>query len=516
MSRRIEHWQVSKPLVRSVDGVVAAQNSRAAEVGAEVLRAGGNAVDAAVATAFALAVVEPWMSGLGGGGYMAVYLAAERRVRIVDFGMVAPGGLDPAAFPLAKSGRDDDLFGWPTVEGERNVRGHLSVAVPGAVDGLGLAQESFGSLGWAEALAPAIELARRGHPVDWWTTLKVAGEARGLAEDAAARAVYLPDGLPPVAAEKGTAYLDLGALPATLEQLARAGRRDLYEGEIARAIAADMAVGGGVLAAEDLAGYRARIVEPLSVERAGTQLHLAPGLTAGPSFADALARLPEIAAGAPGPEAYAAYASSLQAAYETRFATMGHDGDTRGQGSTTHLSVADAEGNLVACTNTLLSLFGGKVVLPQTGILMNNGIMWFDPRPGGPNAIAPGQRPLSNMCPLVATRGGAPWFALGASGGRRILPAVFQLASFLVDCGLEPEAAVHQPRLNVDGAGRILVDDRLPPAVAEAVAAVAPVEVVQAILTPNPYANPLLALRDGESCLGAAQIPSPVAAAVGA
>jgi gamma-glutamyltranspeptidase/glutathione hydrolase len=516
MDRPIEQWLITKPVARSDKGVVAAQNARAAEVGVEVLRAGGNAVDAAVATGFALGVVEPWMSGLGGGGYMLVYLAAEGRVHVVDFSMIAPRALDPAAFPLAAGGRDDDLFGWPAVVAERNIAGPLSIATPGAVDGFGLALERFGTLPWHEVMAPALALARKGHPVDWWTTLKVAGEAQVLARDAAARGVYLPDGLPPVATETGTAYLDLGALRDTYERLAAAGRRDFYEGELAERLIADLAAAGTVLARDDLAGYRAQVVAPLEVERAGARIHLLPGLNAGPTFADALSRLPAIGAGSPGAGAYAGYAEALAAAIARRLEEMGHDGDSAGQGSTTHISVIDGAGNMVACTNTLLSLFGSKVLLPETGVLMNNGVMWFDPRPSRPNSIAPGARPLSNICPVVATRDGAPWFALGASGGRRILPAVFQLVSFLVDCGLTLEEAVHLPRLNVDGAPTVEVDRRLPRETIEAVAARLPVAAVEAMVSPNKFANPLVVLRDGETCLGAAPVRSPVAAALGA
>ncbi|MDH3916826.1 MAG: gamma-glutamyltransferase [Rhodospirillales bacterium] len=516
MDRTIEQWQIAKPVARSRKGVVAAQNARAAEVGVEVLRAGGNAVDAAVAAGFALGVAEPWMSGLGGGGYMLVYLAAEGRVHVVDFSMVAPRALDPSAFPLAGGGRDDDLFGWPAVEGDRNVAGPLSIATPGTVDGFGLALERFGTMPWRDVLEPAAALARRGHPVDWWTTLKVAGEAGLLARDEAARGVYLPGGLPPVAAETGTDYLDLGALPDTLEHLATAGRRDFYEGGLAERLAAELSAAGSVLSREDLAGYRARVVAPLTVERGDARIHLLPGLSAGPTFADALARLPAIAKGAPGPGAYAGYAEALAAATARRLEEMGHSGDTAGQGSTTHISVIDGAGNMVACTNTLLSLFGSKVILPGTGVLMNNGIMWFDPRPGRPNSIAPGVRPLSNMCPVAVTREGAPWFALGASGGRRILPAAFQLVSFLVDCGLSLEEAVHLPRLNVDGSPTVEADRRLPLDTIEAVAARLPVAAVEALVSPNKFANPLVVLRDGDGCLGAAPVRSPVAAALGA
>ncbi len=515
MGQQIEQWQIAKPAVRAAGGVVAAQNARAAAVGAEVLRGGGNAVDAAVATAFALAVVEPWMSGLGGGGYMMVHLAAERRTQLVDFAMIAPRALDPAAYPLTGMGTDSDLFGWPEVAGARNVHGPLAIAAPGAVDGLGLALEHFGSLAWRDVLAPAIKLARRGHPVDWWTTLKVAGEASLLRQHEAAAALYLPDGLPPVAREGATAHLDLGVLGDTLERLARAGRRDFYEGELARLLAEDLAAAGAALSGEDLAAYRAHVAAPLTVERAGADIHLPPGLNAGPTYAEALARLPEIAPGPPGPAAYGGYAEALAGAYAQRFETLGHDGDTAGQSSTTHISVADAQGNLVALTNTLVSLFGAKVLLPGTGVLMNNAVMWFDPTPGRPNSLKAGVRPLCNMCPLAVTRGGRPWFALGASGGRRILPAVFQVASFLADCGLSLDEAMATPRLNVDGGAAILADRRLSADVIAALEARHKIKQVEALVAPNYFANPLVAVREDDTCLGAVPLRAPVAGAVG-
>ena len=126
--------------------------------------------------------------------------------------------------------------------------------------------------------------------------------------------------------------------------------------------------------------------------------------------------------------------------------------DRRDPSTTTHLNVVDRHGNMVALTQTLLSVFGSKVVLPSTGILMNNGIMWFDPRPGSPNCLAPGKRPLTNMCPVIARRRGKPWFAIGASGGRKIFPAVLQIASFLIDHGMTLEDAFHQPRIDASEA----------------------------------------------------------------
>jgi gamma-glutamyltranspeptidase/glutathione hydrolase len=516
MAQPIEQWQVKKAPVRSQRGVVAAQNARAAEVGVEVLREGGNAVDAALATAFALAAVEPWMSGLGGCGYMMVYEAAERRVSLIDFGTRAPQALDPKAFPLQEGAEaDSDLFGWPAVVGDRNVFGPLSIGLPSSVAGFGLASERFGSLPWQRLIAPAISLAKAGHPVDWWTTLKVAGEAAALRQNPAAAAVYLPGGLPPVAPDSGQSHLDLGRLADTLAQLAKAGPEDFYKGEIAQALLADLTEAGSWLSAADLAGCRAIEGPPLTIARAGAEIHLPPGLTAGPTFADALARLRPIPAGPPGPEAFAAYAAALVPAISQRMESLGHDGDQAGQGCTTHLSVVDEAGNMVALTSTLLSLFGSKVLSPSTGVMLNNGTMWFDPRPGRPNSIAPGARPLCNMCPALVTRDGAPWFALGASGGRRIMPAVFQMVSFLVDCGMTLEQAVHQPRINTDGGPQVEADPLLGENVLAAIAAEHAVVPVEAMITPNHYANPQVALFDAEGLAAAAQVHHPTAAAAG-
>ncbi len=299
MDGREERWRISKAVVRSPRGVVAAQHAEAAEIGAAVLRDGGNAVDAAVATALALGVLEPWMSGIGGGGYMTVYRAAERRSKIVNFAMVAPAGLDPSDYPLSGGGTDADLFGWPAVKENRNVKGPLSIAVPGSVDGLAVALERFGSLPWRAVLEPAIGLAKEGHPVTWWTTLKVAGEAHDLIENQAASRVYLPGGLPPRVPESGRGRLDLGALAGSLEQLARAGHRDFYEGALAATLADDLAAAGSRVTAADLAAYRAVVQDPLVVRRGDAEIHLPPGLNAGPSFAAALGALPPLAAGAP-------------------------------------------------------------------------------------------------------------------------------------------------------------------------------------------------------------------------
>ena len=151
---------------------------------------------------------------------------------------------------------------------------------------------------------------------------------------------------------------------------------------------------------------------------------------------------------------------------------------------------------MVSLTQTLLSVFGSKIVSPSTGILLNNGIMWFDPRPGGPNAMAPGKRPLSNMCPVIALRDGRPWFALGASGGRRILPAVLQISSMLAESGLDLEDAFHAPRIDVSGGPEVTADRRLSAEVLGHLRARFAVREVEHGVLPNLFACPTAVLRD--------------------
>ena len=172
----LESWQIEKPAVESDGGLVASQHWQASAVGAEVLRQGGNAVDAAVATGLAIGCVEPWMSGIGGGGFMMVYLAKERKTYAVEFGMVAPQGLDPATYPLSNA-TSGDLFGWPGVLEDRNIHGPHAIAVPGHIAGMALALERFGTRSWQDSIAPAIGLAQQGMLADWYATVMISGGA---------------------------------------------------------------------------------------------------------------------------------------------------------------------------------------------------------------------------------------------------------------------------------------------------------------------------------------------------
>lgn len=513
-----ESWIIRKPAVSSRRGVVVTQHALASKAGAEILAGGGNAIDAAVAAGFAIGTVEPWMSGIGGGGYMVVYVAREHKSYAVEFGVKSSSALDPADYPIVGD-MGPDLFSWPSVKHDRNIRGPHSVAVPGMVAGLDRALTAFGTQNWQDILAPAVRLAEEGLQVDWHATLKIASVARELADHAESKKIFLPHGFVPVGEWAGPLpSIRLGRLARTLRRLADAGAADFYNGETAKKILADAAALGIGLTADDLSAYQPHLSEVERARYRDAEIDIVPGLTAGPTLRHALNALSEnlpSAGDTPDGDAYKAYARSLFDAYDHRLAYVGDVPDTVSPSCTTHINVADAEGNLVALTITLLSIFGSKVTLPSTGILMNNGVMWFDPRPERPNSIAPGKRPLSNMCPVILLRDDGLRFALGASGGRRIMPAVFQLISFLADYRMTLDTAIHQPRLDVSGGDTVTMDHALPKSVVDAVSASHQTQVLPNGVYPNLFACPSVAAHDPASSTntGAAFVVSPRAAA---
>ena len=516
-----EHWQIRKPAITGKAGLVASQHHLASDVGAEVLRRGGNAVDAAVATGLAIGTIEPWMSGIGGGGYMTVYNAADDRVRVVEFGMRAPFAAVPDDYPLAGGESGADTFNWPAVVGNANVEGPLSIAVPGYIKGVSLALESFGTMDWNDVIEPACRLAEWGLPIDWYTTQKITGLARALNKFDETRRIYLADGLPPVANIDGvTRTLELGRLATTLRQLQHEGAQAYYAGSLADSIAADLQAVGSRITTADLADYSATIAEPLSFDYRGSTVHVPGNLTAGPSLEFALNALAHTlhledndSRGTPNPATYAAYADALLGSYSYRLEHLGEgpeSPDIATPTNTTHICVADAAGNLVSLTQTIMSGFGSRIMLPDSGILMNNGMMWFDPRPGGPNSVAGGRRPLSNMCPVIAQSEGTTT-ALGACGGRHIFPAVFQLLSFLIDYRMDVDTAVHQPRLDVSGTDQVTLMEQLAPDTLTLLeSAHANTRRRPNGVSPNFFALPQVIQRhvDG-SAMGGAFIPSP-------
>ncbi|CAA9536098.1 MAG: Gamma-glutamyltranspeptidase @ Glutathione hydrolase [uncultured Thermomicrobiales bacterium] len=551
MSTRTD-WILDRHEARAPGGMVATKDRIAAELGAEVLRRGGNAVDAAVTAAFALGVVEPFMSGVGGGGFLVAHLPERGETVVVDYAMVAPRAASAGMYPLA-GGSDQDLFGWPAVEGNANTVGHRAVAVPGTVAGLALALERFGTVPLAEALAPAIRLADEGFPVSWHTALYVAIDLENLNRYPATRATFTDDGVPPSPLPGLMRPLRQPDLAATLRSIAAEGPRVFYEGPIADAIVADMRANDGLIDAGDLASYRARVVPPLRSGYRGHEVVGAPAASGGPTVLETLnlmegaplarlghnsvAALHEIAEACrqalvdrfayladpdfvPVPVAELvskAYAAEQRTGFlpdrarETVLAGdrgrlgVAHDPETSEPGygrlpmTTTHVSVVDRAGNAVSLTQTLLSGWGSRVVVPGTGVLLNNGMMWFDPEPGRPNSIEGGKRPLANMAPILLLRDGQSFMSLGAMGGRRILNAVPQIVANVVDFGMGIQEAITAPRIDYS-TRRLEVSDRLP---AETIAGLEslgyPVHPVEEHVLSFEFGSPVgvLALPDG-------------------
>jgi gamma-glutamyltranspeptidase / glutathione hydrolase len=513
---RTQNWLLTKPSATGKRGMVVSQVRSAAEAGVAILDAGGNAIDAAVGTALALAAVEPWNSGLGGIGFALVHRAGERRADVVDFGPVAPRAISPSAFKLTGK-MSHGQFAWAEVEGDANVQGPLSVAIPSSGAGYAKMHQTWGKLPFAEVIAPAVALAKRGLPQDWYTTLKVASAAAVFRNYPESARVYLPDGLPRFPPYQGQpGFFRLGNLPATMERLSKAGLRDLYEGDIAATIAADAKAAGGVLSAQDLRDCQARILPAAEYNWRGRTLQMAGGLTAAPTMMRVLDQMATVHYGA-APDAawYVAFARAMKAAYAERLEGLGDADPLAAETCTTHLTVCDQEGTMVAMTTTLMSLFGSKVMLPGAGVMLNNGMMWFDPRPNQPNSIAGGKRPLTNMSPIILKDGERPWLAAGASGGRRILAAVAQVMSFIADFGMTVEQGAHQPRIDVSDPDSVSADPRLPAEVLAALTRDGPTGLMEHGVMPINYACPNVILRGADgSVTGISDAASPWSSAV--
>jgi gamma-glutamyltranspeptidase / glutathione hydrolase len=485
-------------------GMVTAEHPLGAEVGATILAQGGNAIDAAVATAVAMTVVEPFMSTVAGSGTMLVHLAGRGETIALDFNAVAPLAAEETMYRIV-GGVSAALFAWPCVEDDANVFGHRSVAVPGSIAGLAHALSRWGTMEWRDVLRPAIALARDGFVPDWYLALKHAQYLEELAAFPETARVYLRNGRaihrpPTMNPGDRVSYPDLAQ---SLELIARDGPDAFYRGAIADAIAEDMARNGGLVTKEDLAAYQVRENAPLTGRYRGLDLAFSPGATGGVTalqtlntwedfaparidgrtagwldlrarairraFLDRFAHLGDPAFVKVDWERFASAAYGREIAREIRRERPARGDAGRPEGAhtarapaecTTHICAVDRRRTMVSLTHTAVSLWGSRVVVPGTGILLNNGMIWFDPAPGKPNSVGPGKRALVNMVPVLAFRRGAPYLALGAPGGRRIISAIPQVLSGMADGGLGPQAAIEAPRLHVESAV-VEVDDRV-------------------------------------------------------
>ncbi|WP_150526875.1 gamma-glutamyltransferase family protein [Roseibium sediminis] len=503
--------QIRKPAIKSKKGVVTSQNRIASEIGAEVLRSGGNAIDAAIATSFALGVVEPWMSGIGGGGYMVIRRAGDAGAQVVDFGMRAPAKLQVADYPVI-GGTASDLFPWPVVKEDANVFGAKAVAIPGHVAGMAAAHKAFGSVPWAELVTPAAIEAEKGLVVDWYAQLIIAGAAKGLAKFPASRALYLDEeGFPKASAWTALGHnrLNQTALSKTLTSIASLGPTEFYQGSVAKCLVDELRSAGGHHTLHDFQNYQAKIVPASVFNYKGHRVYGTPEMTAGTTLERVLQLLEDWSPKKKKPTAedFLMFNRVIRQATKERLETMGDVADELVPTCTTHFNVVDEAGTMVSVTQTLLSIFGSRMTLPSSGVLMNNGIMWFDPEPGKPNSIGAGKRCLANMCPTLLERSDGTRFGLGAAGGRKIMPAVAQLTSYLLDFGMDVDTAIHEPRIDASLSGTTIVDNALSEMVRAELWQELPC-VTEAPRTTYPYnfACPSIIGRTGTTNVGATEI----------
>ena len=509
MNENTEQWNISKNAVHSDQGVVASQNWIASSVGADSLAKGGNAIDAAVSCAFALNIVEPWMCGLGGSGYIVIWLAKEKTVKVIDFQGTLPKNILFEDYPIDPQ-IPETIMGFPGVKNFGNELGYRSITIPGAVSGLSAAIEKFGKLGIDSILSKTIEIAERGLPVDWYTTLQIAIEAEDLIKFKTSSNIYLPNGSPP----KPEQFIKLGNLSNTLKKLSEKGAREFYQGETAEKIISDLKKGGSRITLEDFSSYKPLFLEPLVTTHRGKQLYTAGENSGGKRLNEAFKYVEDnLDTSIPfGAHSYLTYAKALNKAFISHRERLQK---TPNHGCTSHMSAVDSEGNMVALTYTLLNRFGSKVVLPKTGILMNNSVSYFDPRPGFPTSIEGGKRiNSSNMCPTICIKDNNAQFAVGASGANHIVPCTMQISAFLLDYDFTLEKAFNLPRIDVNESDTITVDPDLGKETISNLGKHFKLEYAQNLVFPKLYSCPSGVLRDTNGInYGISDKLSPVAGA---
>ena len=462
--------------------MVVSTEKHATEAGVEVLRKGGNAVDAAVAVGFALSVTHPAAGSLGGGGFMLIRLA-DGRSTFIDFRERAPGAATRDMYL--------DAQGNPT---EESVVGYRASGVPGSCRGYALALEKYGSWRWPDVIEPSIRLASRGFPVTYQFAEDLREDQR-LPRFPESKRIFL----------RGGNFLKQGdalrqpELAATLRRVAKNGPDELYTGETARRIAADMQRNGGLISLQDLADYRAVERRPVVGSYRGYEVLGPPPPSSGSGVIQMLNMLEgsgyeKSGAGSAAAIHYLAevmrrffadraeyfgdsdyvdvplerllskaYAAGRRATIDPERATPSAEvqaGSPTGRESaeTTHFSVVDPQGNAVAVTYTINGWYGSGVTAAGTGIVLNNEMDDFTAKPGEPNmfgllqsennAIEPGKRPLSAMSPTIVSRGGKLFLVLGSPGGPTIINTVLQVITNVVDFGMNLQQAVDSPRFH--------------------------------------------------------------------
>ena len=556
-------WRPDKDEVVVEHGAVATAHPIAAQVGVDILKSGGNAVDAAVATGFCLNVVEPASSSIAGHGQMIVHIAVEGRSVAIDYGHRAPKAATADMFRVI--GQAVTGNGIYEVEDRANAIGHRSVGVPGVTAGMCRAHELFATLPLEQLLEPAVHYAREGFEADSTTCLQIARNMPVLVRYGEAARVFLTDGYPPPPGAK----IVQRDLADTLERIGKEGKDALHRGEIAAAIDEEMRRNDGLLSSQDLADYEAQLLDPVRTSYRGYELLGSPvpsGTITHLQTLNVLENfdLSNLAHGSS--EHLHLFTEAARRAFADRYSFLGdpdfgpvpldgilskeyalevarsidldsakleeerelqpwvayaddplhdpwrYDPQPRPQRAapasppsdgdcTTHFSVIDRERNMVASTQTAVGGFGSGVIVPGTGVLLANGMVVFNPMPGAANSIAGFKRGLNNMSPVLVLRDGKPFLTVGAPGGRRIICRIAHVISNVVDFGMSMQEAITAP--SVDAAEReTFVDHRIDPQTVEALARMGHnVEVVPEPFTGGGFSRPRGVMIDPETNL---------------
>ena len=475
-------FETRKGGVTASRGVVATNHPLASAAGVEAMAHGGNAFDAAVASLFALTVVEPMMVSIFGAGFFVIRDGESGEVTTIDNYAVAPEAATDTMYSMVEERQPGQNI-FETV-GRKNQVGHLAVATPGTLKAWEHVVESYGRLSLMEVIRPAIRLAREGFMASPYLSYIVEQYRSDLGLFPATAETFLPSGKP---LETGHLVL-MSDYAETLEKIAQGGSDVLYKGALGRAVAEEMEANGGLVTAEDLAGYRLIERAPVrGVYRDDYEVYaMAPGSSGGTHIVQMLNMLEGTNVASLGfgsVEHLHLMAEVLKVAFADRQrymgdptlvdipvggltskeyaaerarglggqATMYSPGDPfaygKAGGETTHLSVMDSEGNMVAATQTLNNAFGSKVTVSGTGMLLSNCMALFDPRPGRANSVAGGKRMLSSMSPTILQRRGEPFLCIGTPGGLQIFPSICQAIVNIVDFGMTIQEAVEAPRL---------------------------------------------------------------------
>lgn len=474
-----------------VNGVVSTGKYEATKIGVDIIKKGGNAIDAAVAVGFALGVCEPQSSGIGGGGFMVIRFAKTGETKFIDFREIAPKNATPDMWKLDKDGK--------VINNEKAVGGK-AVGVPGEVKGMMYALEKYGTMSRKDVIQPSVELAENGYEVSAVLSRDIKNKYDMIEMFPETSKIYLNEGFPYEVGET----IKNPDLANTLRKIIKNGEKAVYEGEIAKAIVKSAQDAGGPLTMEDMQNYDIRVNDPLVGHYRGYEIVTsAPPSSGGAHVVQILNILEnyDMKNVKPGSaEYYHLFSEAIKMAFadrakfcgDTEFIDVPIDGiiskdyakelvkqlDSKkskkyiagnpwawdGSKDTTHYSIVDKEGNIVAVTKTVNNVFASGVVAEGTGIILNNEMNDFDTGHGKANSVEAGKKPLSSMSPTIVLKDGKPVMSLGAPGATRIITGVAQVISLVLDYGMDIQEAINFPRIH-DDYDKLVCETRIDPAV---------------------------------------------------